>query len=256
MRVRVIPILLLTREGLYKTIRFSNPSYIGDPINAVKIFNEKAVDELVILDIQASKTRMGPDFDRIAEIASEAFMPMGYGGGIRTVNEIKKVVLCGFEKVIIGTAAFEDKELVRQGSKLVGSQSIVVSVDYKMNIFKKPRVYVRSGTQKTGIDPITYARQMEELGAGELIVQSIDRDGTFSGYDLDQLRRVSEAVSIPVVACGGASGIGDFAPAIRAGASAVAAGSLFVYRGKTRGILPNYPSQSELRSELFMKLQG
>jgi cyclase len=255
-RVRVIPVLLLREGGLYKTVKFSRPSYIGDPINAVKIFNEKEVDELLVLDISASRKNLKPDFNKIAEIAGEAFMPMGYGGGVRSVDDIRQIIFSGFEKVVLGTSAFENPDLVKNGSSLVGAQSIVVSIDFKKNLFGKLRVYVKNGQENTGYDPISYARKMEDMGAGELILHAIDRDGMYTGYDLTVIEQVAHAVHVPLVACGGASGISDFAQAIQAGASAVAAGSVFVYRGKTRGILPNYPSQAELRSELFMKLHG
>lgn len=248
--------MLLSDGGLYKTIQFAKPAYIGDPINAVKIFNEKEVDELLVLDIQASRKKKKPDFKKIEEIAGEAFMPMGYGGGVRSVEDIKLIIFGGFEKVVLGTAAFEDNDLIRKGATLAGAQSIVVSMDYKRNIFGKPHVYVRGGQVKTGFDPVSYARKMEDLGAGELILHSIERDGMYAGYDTELIEQVAHAVHVPLVACGGASSLVDFAPAIQAGASAVAAGSLFVYRGKMRGILPNYPSQEELRTGLFMKLQG
>lgn len=253
-RVRVIPVLLLQNGGVQKTVQFDKPSYIGDPINAVKIFNEKEVDELLLLDIQASRKGLKPDIRRIESIASEAFMPMGYGGGVSTVEQIKQIIFSGFEKVVLGTSAFTDHALVAKGAALVGAQSIVVSIDYKKNIFGKRKVFVRGGTQKTGMDPIEYAKRMEDAGAGELILHSIERDGTFNGYDAEYIEQVAEAVGVPIVACGGASSIADFANAIRAGASAVAAGSLFVYHGKTKGILLNYPSQKELDSSLFSHL--
>jgi len=255
-RVRVIPVLLLSEGGLYKTMQFAKPAYLGDPINAVKIFNEKEVDELLILDIAASRKNRQPDFKKISEIAGEAFMPMGYGGGVRSVEDIRQIILGGYEKVVLGTSAFDTPELVREGARQVGAQSIVVSVDYKRNLFGKPRVYVKGGQVNTSLDPVSYARKMEDLGAGELILHAMDRDGMYAGYDVTLIEQVAHAVHIPVVVCGGASGITDFAPAIQAGASAVAAGSVFVYRGKTRGILPNYPSQEELFTELFTKLQG
>ena len=255
-RVRVIPILLFGEGGLYKTVQFTKPTYIGDPINAVKIFNEKEVDELLLLDIEASRKNRRPDFKRIAEIAGEAFMPMGYGGGVMTIEDIKQIIFAGFEKVVLGTSAIEQSDLIRKGAALVGSQSIVVSIDYKANLFGKLRVYVRGGQDSTGLDPVSYARKMEDQGAGELILHSIERDGRYTGYDTILIEQVAQAVDVPIVACGGASALADFALAIQAGASAVAAGSIFVYRGKTKGILPNYPSQDELRTELFTKLQG
>lgn len=253
-RVRVIPVLLLQNNRLVKTIRFSRHNYIGDPINAVKIFNEKEVDELVLLDIDASKTGRAPGYDRIAEIAGEAFMPMGYGGGVRTLDDVKKVLWAGFEKIIFNTSAFQNPQVIGQGAALCGAQSIVVSIDYKKNIFGKHKVFIKGGTESTGKSPREFAREMESAGAGEIILQSIDRDGTFSGYDLDMIHEVSSAVSVPVVPCGGASSLDDFLPAVQAGASGVAAGSLFVYRSAARGILPNYPAQKALQTQLYTKL--
>ncbi|MBI1767947.1 MAG: imidazole glycerol phosphate synthase subunit HisF [Bacteroidetes bacterium] len=250
-RFRVIPILLLQNGGLYKTIRFSNARYIGDPVNAVKIFNDKEVDELIVLDIGASRNQKPPQFEKLKELAGEAFMPMGYGGGITSVDEIKRIIFSGYEKVILNSALLTNKRILTEGASLLGSQSIVVSVDYRKNLFGKAKVYVTAGQKNTGVSPIDFAREMEDLGAGELILHSIDRDGTYSSYDIEMINKVSHSVSIPIVVCGGASAITDFAPAVHAGASAVAAGSLFVYHGNTRGILLNYPSQKELYTLLF-----
>jgi cyclase len=253
-RVRVIPVLLLQNNRLVKTIKFSKPNYIGDPINAVKIFNEKEVDELIVLDIDASKNNRPPDYSKIAEIAGEAFMPMGYGGGVRELDDIKKVLWAGFEKIIFNTAAHFNKAVVGQGAALCGVQSMVVSIDYKKNMFGKPRVYVKSGSESTGKNPLEFAREMQDAGAGEIILQSIERDGSFQGYDLEILQEVAAAVSIPVVPCGGASALADFVKAINAGASAVAAGSLFIYRSAARGILPNYPLPATLENDLYANL--
>jgi len=250
-RVRVIPVLLLDNGRLVKTIQFAKPAYIGDPINAVKIFNEKEVDEIVVLDISATRENRRPDFSRIAGIAGEAFMPMGYGGGVKTVEDIRNVLLAGFEKVIFNTASYFDPNLIRMGSASCGAQSIVVCIDYRKNFFGRWKVCVKGGGKKTEWSPVEFAREMEEAGAGELILQSIERDGMYLGYDLDMIKEVSQAVNIPVVACGGASAISSFAEAIHAGASAVAAGSLFVFRSNARGILINYPSQKVLRDELY-----
>lgn len=253
-RVRVIPVLLLRNGRLVKTIRFSKPNYIGDPINAVKIFNEKEVDELMLLDVSVSRSGSSPDFDLIGHIAGEAFMPMGYGGGVRTLEDIKKVLWTGFEKIVFNTACFYNKGLISQGAALCGTQSMVAVIDYKKNIFGKKRAYVKGGTENTGRSPIDFATELEEAGAGEIVLQSIERDGTFSGYDLETIAEVSSRVKIPVVACGGASTVRDFLPAIRAGASAVAAGSMFVYRSTARGVLPNYPSQGVLKEELYNQI--
>lgn len=252
-RIRVIPILLLQRGGVYKTVRFSKPVYIGDPVNAVKIFNEKEVDELLVLDISASRNSQPPDFKKIAEIAGEAFMPMGYGGGVRSVEDMRRIIFCGYEKIVINSAAVSNPQIIKEGAAQLGSQSVVVSVDYRRNLFGKFRVYVEGGAKNAGVDPLDFAKQMQDLGAGELILHSIDRDGTYASYDLEMIRKVSSEVSVPIVACGGAAAIADFEKAIQAGASAVAAGSLFVYHSTTRGVLLNYPSQEELNASLFSK---
>lgn len=253
-RIRIIPTLLIQGEGLVKTIGFSKPTYIGDPINAVKIFNDKEVDELVVLDITASRENRPPNIKKIMEIAGEAFMPMGYGGGVRSVEDIKNVLFAGFEKVILNSAAHFNKEIIAKGAALCGSQSIVVSIDYKRNIFGKSKVYARGGKDSTGKTPLEFAREMADLGAGELILHSINREGSYLGYDLETIQNVAEAVKIPVIACGGARSIDDFVTAVKAGASAVAAGSFFVYRGTSRGILINYPSPAVLRDEFYQKI--
>ena len=253
-RVRVIPVLLLDNGGLYKTVRFASPTYIGDPINTVKIFNTKEVDELIVLDIGASREGRPPDFAKLEELAGEAFMPMGYGGGISSVEEMRRIIISGFEKVIINSAALTNRKIIQEGVSLLGSQSVVVSVDYKKNIFGKATVHSVSGRKNSRVTPVEFAKEMEGLGAGELILHSIDRDGTYSSYDFDMIHKVSSCVSVPVVACGGASTIEDFLKAVQAGASAVAAGSLFVYKGVHRAVLLNYPSQDELVHSLFNKI--
>ena len=255
-RIRVIPTLLLMGEGLYKTVKFKNPNYIGDPINTVKIFNEKEVDELVILDIKAGKNRHLPNFTKIAEIAGEAFMPMAYGGGITTLEDAKKVFDAGFEKIILNTALFEKEYLIEKIARVYGSQSIVVSIDVKKDLFGRMRVYKNGGTRKTNYTPTKWAKIVTEKGAGEILLNSIDLDGTWSGYDLNLIESVSSITSIPLVICGGASNINDFVLAVnKAGASAVAAGSMFIYQKKGMGVLINYPSQKKLENELFLKIK-
>jgi cyclase len=248
-RVRVIPSLLIQNGGLVKSIRFKNHKYVGDPINAVKIFNEKGVDEIVILDRTVAET--GPKFERIKDIASEAFMPLGYGGGISTLNQIKRLINDGVEKIVLNTQALKNPRLVSDGAKYVGSQSIVISIDVKKNIFGKYKVFAENGTKNTGIDPLQHAKDMEAAGAGEILLNSIDRDGTFEGFDYQLIHRISNSIDIPVVALGGASSILDFRKAVEHGASAVAAGSMFVFQGPHRAVLISYPSQSELKKNLF-----
>ena len=247
LRTRVIPCLLLRNGGLVKTRGFSEPRYVGDPINAVKIFNEKEVDEIVFLDISATPAAREPNYDLIRDIATEAFMPFAYGGGVTSVAEVRKLIALGVEKVIINTCAVARPELVREAAEVVGSQSLVVSIDVKRTIFGRYEVVTHGGSRKTGLDPVEWAHRAEELGAGEILVNSVDRDGSMSGYDLVLLRRVTDAVRVPVVACGGAGSMADFRSAVReGGASAVAAGSLFVFHGKHRAVLITYPEYAEL----------
>ncbi|NOS55725.1 MAG: imidazole glycerol phosphate synthase subunit HisF [Cyclobacteriaceae bacterium] len=253
-RVRVIPALLIQNGGLVKSLKFKDHKYVGDPINAVKIFNEKEVDEIVVLDISATAQKRPPDISAIREIASEAFMPLGYGGGITKLDEIKELIASGVEKVILNTISFEYPQLVKEAANYVGSQSIVVSIDSKKNLWGKHSVYVRNGSKNTRIDPVEYAQQMEKAGAGELLLNAIDRDGTFLGYDADLINLVSSAVNIPVVAIGGAASVADFALAVKAGASAVSAGSLFVFQRPHRAVLISYPDQKELKEKLFLQI--
>ncbi len=253
-RIRVIPALLIQDGGLVKSIKFKNHKYVGDPINAVKIFNEKEVDEIVLLDISATADKKAPNILAIKEIASEAFMPLGYGGGITKLEEIIELITAGVEKVILNTSAYENPKLVSDGAKYVGSQSVVVSMDVKKNIWGKYKVFVRNGTKNTDIDPLVYAKQMEQVGAGELLLNAIDRDGTFGGYDVDLIQSISSAVNIPVVAIGGAATLDDLVKAVRSGASAVSAGSMFVFQRPHRAVLISYPSQNKLKEKLFSQV--
>lgn len=247
---RVIPCLLLQGSGLVKTVKFTNPRYVGDPINAVRIFNEKEVDELVFLDITATREGREPNFDLVRVIAGETFMPFGYGGGISNLDHIKRLFSLGVEKVILNSAPAANTDLVTEAAALAGSQSIVVSIDAKQNIWGKYIVYTHGGTVATKQDPVSYARQMERAGAGEILLNAIERDGTMSGYDLDLIRMVSESVGVPVVAVGGAGELHHFREAVDYGASAVAAGSMFVFHGKRRAVLITYPEYQKL-IELF-----
>ena len=253
-RVRVIPALLIQNGGLVKSVNFRKHKYIGDPINAVKIFNEKEVDEIVILDISATSEKRPPNIPKIKEIASEAFMPLGYGGGITKLEEIAELIKAGVEKVVLNSIAFSNPQLIQDGAKYIGSQSIVVSIDVKKNIWGKYKVYVQNGTKNTNLDPVDFAKKMEEAGAGELFLNSIEQDGTFNGYDTTLIKNVSSAVNIPVVASGGAGSIDDFLEAVQHGASAVSAGSLFVFQRPHRAVLISYPNQKELKDKLFTKI--
>jgi len=245
-RIRIIPVLLLHNGGLYKTVNFKNGKYVGDPINTVKIFNEKEADELLLLDYTASVQKRKPDFVKIAEIAGEAFMPMGYGGGIKTLDDAKKVFDSGFEKIVLDSILFENISLIGKIAGIYGAQSVACCIDVKKNIFNKYKVYACSGAKKTGKDPLDWAKHTEENGVGEIILNSIDNDGTWDGYALDILRQVAATVNVPVIACGGAGSLEDFQKAVAAGASAVAAGSMFVYQRKGMGVLVSFPTGYKL----------
>ena len=250
-RPRVIPALLLKGQGLVKTVKFKDSKYLGDPINIVKIFNDKEVDELIFLDITATNEKRHPPFETLGKITSECFMPLGYGGGIRSIDVVKTLLNLGIEKVILNTIAVENPEFVTEVADYAGSQAVVVSMDVKKGFLGKYEVVTHSGKAGTGLDPVRHAQEMEKRGAGELFVNSIDRDGTMQGYDLDLIRRVADAVNVPLVACGGAGNIQHLAEVIQqGGASAAAAGSMFVFKGPLRGVLISYPSQEELRSVL------
>ena len=254
-RIRVIPVLLLKDDGLVKTVKFKKPNYIGDPTNAVKIFNEKEVDEMVFLDIDATKLNKDPDYNKIEDIASECFMPLGYGGGIKTLDQIKKTFAIGVEKVIINSAIISNPGMITNASKIYGSQSIVASVDVKKDIFGKYICYSESGKIKIKQPFSDYIKYIENIGFGEIILTSIDNEGTFNGYDIQLLKHVTASVNIPIVANGGASDVNDFSDAvINGGASAVAAGSMFVYKSTNKGVLINYPSQEDLKQGLFNKI--
>lgn len=247
MPARVIPTLLISNGGLVKSVRFKDHKYIGDPINAVKIFNEKEVDEIAIIDIDATRKKAPPDIKKIQEIASEAFMPLSYGGGITRLEEIKMLFYNGVEKVIINKAAHHRPELISETAKIFGSQSVIVSIDVKKRWIGGYQVYTDNGKKDTGLNPVEFAKRMQELGTGEILLNNIDRDGTFHGYDEDLIRKVSSSLSIPLIVLGGAASVKDFKIALDAGASAVSAGSMFVFMKNSRNsILINYPLQKEL----------
>lgn len=251
MKTRVIPCLLMREGGLVKTVKFKNPSYVGDPINAVKIFNTKEVDELVVLDIAATAEGRGPDFEAIQDIVSEAFMPVAYGGGITTIEQAQRLFALGIEKVVINSVLHDRPDLIDALADRFGSQSIVAAVDIKRRgLFSRREAMTHGATRKTGLDPEMFARDMERHGAGEILLTSVDRDGTGEGYDLELIKSVADAIDIPLVACGGAGKVSDFAQAVDAGASAVAAGSLFVYHGPHRAVLISYPDRQELEDLL------
>jgi imidazole glycerol-phosphate synthase subunit HisF len=248
LKTRVIPCLLLKNNGLVKSVKFKNPTYVGDPINAVKIFNDKEVDELLFIDIEASRQKRGPNFDFIVKISREAFMPFGYGGGIRHIDDVKALMRMGVEKVSINAYAIENPDFITQASEICGSQSVVAAIDVKKDLFGNHRVYDHVSGKSTKLNPVEYAQLMEQKGAGEILLNSVDRDGTFSGYDIDLIKKVTGSVNIPVIALGGAASLGDFVSAIREGhASAVAAGSFFAFYGPHRAVLITYPEKNELK---------
>ena len=245
---RIIPCLLLRNGGLVKTVKFRDPKYLGDPINIVRILNDKEVDELVFLDITATPERRDPPFELLAQITSECFMPLCYGGGVRDLATMRTLYAMGIEKIALNTAAVESPELISGAAKEFGAQSVIVSIDVKRKFLGGYDVLTHGGRKRTGRDPIAHARAMEQAGAGEILLNSIDRDGTMTGYDLDLVRAVADAVSIPVVACGGAATLDDLARVVNeAGASAAAAGSVFVFQGPHRAVLISYPSQERIR---------
>lgn len=244
---RVIPCLLLRNAGLVKTVKFKDPKYLGDPINIVKIFNDKEVDELVFLDITATVENKQPPFKLLEKVAGEAFMPLGYGGGIRMLADVKTILGLGIEKIIINSYAVENRVFIRQMADFAGSSSVVVSMDVKKNRRDNYEVFTQNGRKATGLDPVKFAVEMEKLGAGELFLNSIDRDGTMLGYDLELVMRVTNAVNIPVVASGGARTLQDLAAVVQqGGASAAGAGSMFVFQGPHRAVLISYPTAHDL----------
>ena len=251
LRHRVIPVLTIDDRRLVKTIRFTSPRYLGDPLNAVRLFNEKEVDEIVVLDIGATRKSRGPDFEFIGDLASECFMPMAYGGGITTMEQVVRAIGLGVEKVVLNTSAVERPELIAEAARVYGAQAVIGAIDVKRTWLGRRVAMVRSGSKSTGRDPVELAKALEQQGAGELLVTSIEHDGMMQGYDLGLIRDIASAVSVPVIACGGASGVDDLRLAVRdAGASAASAGSLFVYQGKHRAVLVNFPSQ-DVRDRLF-----
>lgn len=245
---RVIPVLLLKNAGLVKTVQFKEPKYVGDPLNAVKIFNEKEVDELIFLDILATPENRPIPLEFLKEVAEECFMPLSYGGGIKTIGDIRSVLKIGIEKVIINSQLYKDLDFVREAVNQFGSSTIAVSLDVKKNFWGKYELFSEGGKTNTKKDPVEFAKLLDSIGVGEILVNSIDRDGMMKGYDLDLIAKISDAVQVPVIACGGAASVDDFDQAInQAGASAVAAGSMFVFHGKHRAVLISYPEQSDLK---------
>jgi cyclase len=247
LRRRIIPCLLVHKGGLYKTVGFSQPKYVGDPLNAVRIFNEKEVDELMVIDIDASRFGREPDYKLIANLAFECRMPLCYGGGVKSVEQFDRIIGLGVEKVAISSAAVDSPDLVCNAANRVGTQSVVAVIDVKKSgLLRKPEVVTLNATKRSGLDPIAYAVKLQELGAGEIVLNNVDRDGEMKGYDFDLIDSVRNAISTPLTVLGGAGSLDDIRSLVnRYGIIGAAAGSLFVFKGKYRAVLINYPGVEE-----------
>jgi imidazole glycerol-phosphate synthase subunit HisF len=246
-RPRIIPVLLLQNKGLVKSVKFRNYRYIGDPINAVRIFNDLKADELVFIDILATKEHRTISVDFVKNVGEEANMPFSAGGGIRTLEDIRKTIEAGAEKVILNTIAGENPGFIRQAADAFGSSTITVCIDVKNDYFGREKIWIKSGTKPVNISPVEFARQMEDYGAGEIIIQSIDKDGTMTGYNVPLIKKITESVTIPVVALGGAGKLEHLSDLNRLVAlNGLAAGSMFVFHGDRRAVLVNYPEREKM----------
>lgn len=245
LRPRIIPCLLVHKGGLVKTVGFDKPKYVGDPLNAVRIFNEKEVDELMVVDIDATRQGREPDYKLIANLAAECRMPLAYGGGVRTVEQFEKLISLGVEKVAASAAAVADLGLITRAAERVGGQSVVVVVDVRKK-GKGYEVFTHNGTRAAGLDAVEFARRAEAAGVGEIVINSIDRDGQMKGYDLDLVRLVRGAVTCPLTVLGGAGSLADVGALVgEFGTIGAAAGSVFVFKGVYRAVLINYPSRAD-----------
>lgn len=247
LRPRIIPCLLIHSGGLVKTVRFGTPKYVGDPLNAVRIFNEKEVDELMVVDIDASRHMREPDYKLIANLARECRMPLSYGGGVKTVEQFDRIIGLGVEKVAVSSAAVDDPTLISRAAARVGSQSVVAVIDVKRSgLLRKPEVVTLNATKRSGLEPSVFAAKLQELGAGEIVLNNVDRDGEMKGYDFDLIDSVRNAISTPLTVLGGAGSLDDIRSLVsRYGIIGAAAGSLFVFKGKYRAVLINYPGLEE-----------
>jgi len=244
---RIIPCLLVKNKGLVKTVNFKNPKYVGDPINAVKIFNEKEVDELMVIDIDTTIENREPDYKMIKNLATECRMPFCYGGGIKTIEQVEKIITMGVEKVAISSIALENPSFVTEIAKQLGNQSVVVVLDVKKNLANNQyEIITHNGQKKTGKCPIEFSQQLEKLGAGEIVINSIDNDGIMKGYDLVLAEKIIKSVNVPITILGGVGSLKDIKELInKFGVIGVAAGSLFVFKGVYKAVLINYPNRSE-----------
>ena len=245
LRPRIIPSLLIHDKGLVKTVKFKDPKYVGDPINAVRIFNEKEVDELAVFDIDATVLGNEPDYNLIEKLANQSRMPICYGGGVRNVHQAQKIFGLGIEKIALSSAVIHNPTLISEISQKVGNQSVIVVLDVKKKIFGGYEIFTQNGKLSTGIDPVTFAIKAQELGAGEIIINSIDKDGMMKGFDMNIISKIREVVTIPITVLGGAGNINDIKKVInKYGIIGVAAGSLFVFKGKYKAVLINYPDRN------------
>lgn len=247
LETRIIPCLQLIDDSLVKTVKFKNPDYIGDPINTVRIFNELEVDELCFLDIRASVEGRTPNFKILQEISNECFMPLSYGGAVKDFETAKRILSIGFEKIVLNTQAYRQKNVILELSSHFGSQSVVASIDATKNFWGKYHIFINDGTEKVDKDVVEWAKELEEAGAGELLVTSMDREGTWKGFDLELTKMVSDAVQVPVIANGGAGILEHIGEVVKKGnASAVGLGSMIVYQQRGMGVLVNFPDKKKL----------
>lgn len=251
---RIIPCLLILNKGLVKTVKFKDPKYVGDPINAVKIFNEKEADELIVLDIDATREGREPNYSLIENLATQCRMPLCYGGGIKTVEQAHRIFGLGVEKIAFSSIAINNPEIITEIASRVGNQSVVVVLDVKKKLFSSNyELFTHNGSMGTGIDPVNFARQLEKAGAGELVINSIDMDGLMNGYDHTIIDRIMEVTNIPITVMGGAGSLEDIGVIVRKhGTIGAAAGSLFVFKGKFKAVLINYPTP--LEKEAFLNI--
>jgi cyclase len=247
---RIIPCLLLKNNGLVKTTKFKYPKYIGDPINAIKIFNEKEVDELMVIDITASKENRGPNFELIEQFASECFMPLAYGGGIKSLAQAKQLFACGVEKICLQSSILENPMLIKELSNIFGSQSIMISIDIKKDLFGNYRLFNSLIGKTINFNWLNILNNLISFGAGEVVINSVDKDGTLGGPDLELIKIASSHIEVPLIYIGGISSLKDISNCLEAGANAIAAGSFFVYQGPHRAVLITYPSYSDISSIL------
>lgn len=246
LETRIIPCLLLQEERLVKTIKFSNPVYVGDPVNTIKIFNEKEVDELILLDINASKKNVLPNYNYIKQLAQECFMPLCYGGGINSLHIADKLFEIGVEKLSVQNIIFENFDIITQITRKYGSQSLVVSVDIKKDIFGRYKIYNSSKKIKYNFEITTFLKKIEDAGAGEILINFVDLDGTKSGLNLNFIQNFVKSINIPIIICGGLNSLSEINSAVACGVSAIAAGAFFVFQGPHRAVLITYPSKEEL----------